>query len=78
MGWLSREDAARLAGLLMTAIGPRFKSCHVQGMGTGGRIKLTAFLTPLASKDIPEPEPFIFTPRDLAPPVVAYPGVHDR
>lgn len=65
-GWLTREDAQRIARANIEACPGRVKACHVQGTGAGGRVKVTVFVTPLASKDIPEPETFIFAPEDLA------------
>ncbi len=66
-GWLDREFALALARAVKFMAAPRLpiKAVHVQGMGTGGRIKITVFLKSLGSKDIPEPETFIFTTEDL-------------
>lgn len=65
-GWLTREQALLIARQLGALVGAGFKSCHVQGTGTGGRIKITLFIVPLASKAIPEPDAFIFGPEDLS------------
>jgi len=71
-GWLSRDLALAIAHDLMRHL-PHVKSIHVQGMGTGGRLKISVFLKPLGSKDIPEPEAYIFGVDDLIPSKIRLP-----
>lgn len=66
-GRVSRAEALAIAHVMMERFGPDFKSVHVQPMGTGGKLKMTVFLRPSVSKDIPEPEAFIFGVDDLVP-----------
>jgi hypothetical protein len=66
-GWLDRTLALAIARAVKFVAEPKLpvKAVHVQGLGTGGRVKITLFLKPLGSREIPEPEPYVFGSEEL-------------
>ena len=41
------------------------KAVHVSQTSTGGRVRIDCYMVPRASKDIPDPETFIFNAEEL-------------
>ena len=60
------DTAKRLANLVSEGFLPgSLKAVHVSQTSTGGRVRIDCYMVPRASKDIPDPETFIFLAEEL-------------
>lgn len=62
---MTKDQAQAIAAAIAEAVGPRLKSVHVQPKLHEGIVNARICLWPLSSKEVPEPETFIFNSEEL-------------
>ena len=63
---MNAYKAQQLARLVSAAfLRTDLKAIHVSQTSTGGRVRIDCYMVPRASKDIPDPETFIFNAEEL-------------
>ena len=63
---MTQADAVTIAREIGRVLGPRFKSALFNPTRHDAALKILVYMTPLVSKEVPEPESYVVTAEDLA------------